>query len=73
MVVAIEWLTAARALDIRGDSFISPLLDAARAAFRVDCPSWEGDCILSVPMADADAFLAGADWPTILTAQEVLA
>jgi len=73
MVLAIEWLTATRALDIRGDHFVSPLLDAARAAFRVDCPSWEGDCILSVPMADADAFLAGADWTTILTPQEVLA
>jgi histidine ammonia-lyase len=73
MVLAIEWLTATRALDIRGDRFISPLLDAARTAFRADCPSWEGDCILSVPMANADAFLASADWPSILSAQEVLA
>ena len=73
MVLAIEWLTATRALDIREDNFISPLLDAARTAFRTECPSWEGDCILSVPMADADAFLASADWPSILTAQEVLA
>jgi histidine ammonia-lyase len=72
MVLAIEWLTATRALDIRGDRFISPLLDVARLAFREDCPSWGGDCILSVPMANADAFLAGADWPSILTAQEVL-
>ena len=73
MVLAIEWLTATRALDIRGDEFVSPMLDAARAAFRVNCPSWEGDCILSGPMADADAFLAGADWPSITAAQEVLA
>jgi histidine ammonia-lyase len=70
MVVAIEWLTAARALDIRGDEFVSPLLDTARAAFRVECPSWEGDCILSAPMAVADGFLAAADWPSILIAHE---
>ena len=73
MVLAIEWLTATRALDMRDDLSISPLLDAARIAFRAESPSWEGDCILSVPMADADAFLAAADWPSILTAQEVLA
>jgi histidine ammonia-lyase len=73
MVIAIEWLTAARALDIRGDTCVSPLLDAARAAFRTDCPTWEGDCILSGPMADADHFLASVDWPSILTAEEVFA
>jgi histidine ammonia-lyase len=73
MVVAIEWLTAARALDIRGDEFVSPLLDAARSNFRIGCPTWEGDCILSRPMADADSFLAAVDWPSILATEEVLA
>jgi histidine ammonia-lyase len=72
MVIAIEWLTAARALDIRGDAFVSPLIDAARSAFRVDCPAWEGDRVLSGPMADADNFLAGVEWSSILTAQELL-
>jgi histidine ammonia-lyase len=72
MVLAIEWLTATRALDIRGDHFVSPLLDTARTAFRVDCPAWESDRVMSGIMADADKFLASADWPSILTSQEVL-
>ncbi len=72
MVLAIEWLTATRALDIRGDRFVSPQLDEARHAFRGDCPAWEGDRILSGVMADAESFLAGVDWPSILTTQEVL-
>ena len=72
MVLAIEWLTAARALDARGDTVVSPMLDSARAAFLADCPGWGADCNLSIPMARADAFLAAADWPSILKPQEVL-
>jgi histidine ammonia-lyase len=72
MVIAIEWLTAGRALDIREDDTISPLLDAARSAFRAECPSWQGDRVLSGPMADADKFLANAEWTNIFSAQEVL-
>jgi histidine ammonia-lyase len=72
MVLAVEWLTATRALDLRGDRFVSPLLDAARTAFRVDCPAWEEDRTMSGIMADADNFLAKAEWPSILTDQEVL-
>jgi histidine ammonia-lyase len=72
MVVAIEWLTAARALDMRGDRTVSLWLDAARDAFRVHCPSWEGDCILSGVMAEADSFLAGVSWRTILKHEEAL-
>ena len=71
MVIAVEWLTATRALDFRGDRFVSPLLDAARDAFRVECPAWEEDCALSGIMADADNFLARANWPSILRGQEV--
>jgi histidine ammonia-lyase len=71
MVVAVEWLTATRALDLREDTFVSPLLDAARTAFRVDCPAWEGDCVMSGIMADAEGFLSRANWPAILTAQEL--
>jgi histidine ammonia-lyase len=72
MVLAIEWLTATRALDIRSDRFVSPLLDAARSAFRTDCPAWEGDCILSGIMATADNFLASVDWHSTLAAPELL-
>ena len=71
MVIAIEWLSANRALDARGEREISPLLDAARRAFRAQCPEWEGDCNLSPRMAGADRFLAQAHWPTIFSAQEV--
>jgi histidine ammonia-lyase len=72
MVLAIEWLTATRALDMRGDRRVSPLLDAARDEFRARCPGWEGDCILSGVMADADSFLAGVSWNSILHCKEVL-
>jgi histidine ammonia-lyase len=72
MVVAIEWLTATRALDIRGDKFVSPMLDAARNAFRVHCPAWEGDCVLSGLMAEAEGFLAGVGWEAILRSREAL-
>jgi histidine ammonia-lyase len=71
MVVAVEWLTATRALDLRGDFFVSPLLDPARSAFRVDCPAWEGDCTMSGIMANAEGFLARVNWPAILTTQEL--
>jgi histidine ammonia-lyase len=72
MVLAIEWMTAARALDIRGEDYVSPVLDAALAAFRSQCPAWEGDCILSTVMNAADHFLATANWESILTPQEAL-
>lgn len=72
MVVAIEWLTALRALDIRGEHSLSPLLDSARVAFRAECPAWEADCILATRMAQADAFLASVKWSTLFTAQEAL-
>ena len=72
MVVAIEWLTATRALDLRGDHFVSPTLDAARNVFRLCCPAWEGDCVLSGKMADADRFLADVGWDAILKSEEAL-
>jgi histidine ammonia-lyase len=72
MVLAIEWLTATRALDMRGDRRVSPLLDAARDEFRTRCPGWEGDRILAGVMADADSFLAGVSWNSILHCKEAL-
>jgi len=71
MVVAIEWLTATRALDLRGDTYVSPRIDAAREAFRVECPAWEEDRTLSGIMADAARFLAEGYQRSNLTAQEV--
>jgi histidine ammonia-lyase len=71
-VLAIEWLTATRALDLRDDNAVSPMLDAARAAFRIPCPAWEGDCVLSTLMAAADDFLSEVDWPAVFNAQEAL-
>ncbi len=70
MVIAIEWLCATRALDLRGVREISPPLDAARMAFRGACPGWEGDCNLSLPMAAADRFLTNVQWPLNVKPQE---
>jgi histidine ammonia-lyase len=72
MVLAIEWMTATRALDIRGDDYVSPALDAARAAFRIHCPAWKQDRILSTAMNAADTFLATAKWNEVLAPQEAL-
>ena len=72
MVLAIEWMTATRALDIRGDDFVSPVLDAARVAFRIQCPAWKNDLILSTVMNAADHFLATANWEDVLAPQEAL-
>ena len=71
-VIAIEWLAAVRALDLRHDQTISPLLDAARSAFRAHCGAWEGDCILSLRIADAARFLTSANWAEIFSATEVM-
>jgi histidine ammonia-lyase len=71
-VLAIEWLTAARALDLRGDRSVSPMLDAARGAFRLQCPGWEGDLVLSGIMAAADEFLAKTNWASMLNTREVV-
>jgi histidine ammonia-lyase len=72
MVVAIEWMTAVRALDLRRDEMISPLLDAARGAFRAQCPGWVEDCTLYGPMAQADRFLATVKWTSLLKLEEAL-
>ncbi|HEX4037575.1 MAG TPA: histidine ammonia-lyase [Acidobacteriaceae bacterium] len=72
MVVAIEFLTALRALDLRGEVTVSPTLDAVRSAFRNVCPGWEADCTLSGKMADADAFLSAVNWSATLAQQQAL-
>jgi histidine ammonia-lyase len=57
MVLAIELLTATRALDIRGDISTASLEDV-RARFRARIPAWREDCVLSVWMEAASSFLA---------------
>ena len=61
MVVAIELLAAARALDLRGD--VSTVkLEQARSRFRERVPVWQEDCVLSVWMEEAAKFLADDGW-----------
>ena len=57
MVVAIELLTATRALDIRKDTS-TPSLEDVRFRFRRCVPAWREDCVLSVWMEAASGFLS---------------
>jgi histidine ammonia-lyase len=57
MVVAIELLTATRALDLRGDTSTASL-EEVRAHFRARIPAWREDCVLSVWMESASSLLA---------------
>jgi histidine ammonia-lyase len=57
MVIAIELLAAARALDIREDT-TTTALEEVRAQFRTRVPAWREDCVLSTRMEDASSFLA---------------
>jgi histidine ammonia-lyase len=61
MVIAIELLAAARALDLRGDTS-TPVLEEARSRFRMRVPAWREDCVLSVWMEEAARFLADDGW-----------
>jgi histidine ammonia-lyase len=61
MVIAIELLAAARALDLRGDRS-TEALEKVRADFRVRVPAWQDDCVLSVWMEEASRFLLEVRW-----------
>jgi histidine ammonia-lyase len=61
MVIAIELLAAARAMDLRGDTSTPPL-ERARSSFRARIPAWQEDCVLSVWMEEAAKFLADCGW-----------
>jgi histidine ammonia-lyase len=61
MVIAIELLAAARALDLRGDTS-TLALEEVRRRFRVRVPAWREDCVLSVWMEEAARFLADDGW-----------
>jgi histidine ammonia-lyase len=59
MVIAIELLTATRALDIRKDRSTA-VLEEARGSFRARIPAWQEDCVLSTWMEASSSFLADA-------------
>ncbi len=61
MVIAIELLAAARAMDLRGDTS-TEALERARASFRERIPAWKEDCVLSVWMEEATKFLEDDGW-----------
>ncbi|MBZ5605628.1 MAG: aromatic amino acid lyase, partial [Acidobacteriia bacterium] len=55
-VLAIEALTAARALDLLAPLKSGIAVEQARASLRIACPAWEGDQTLS------DRILAVDEW-----------
>ena len=57
MVIAIEFLAATRALDLRDDTSTTAL-EEVRASFRARIPAWREDCVLSLWMESASSFLA---------------
>jgi histidine ammonia-lyase len=71
MVIAIELLAAARALDLRGDTS-TPALEEARSRFRLRVPAWREDCVLSVWMEEAARFLADDGWRDQLAVEEAV-
>ena len=70
LVVAIELLAATRALDLRGDTSTAPLEEAKRR-FRRRVPAWKDDCVLSVWMEEAAAFLARGELKDVEKLQAV--
>jgi histidine ammonia-lyase len=70
MVIAIEWIAATRALDLRGDTS-TPALEEVRALFRRQVPAWRDDCILSTRMEAAAGFLLGCDMLAIRSAGQL--
>jgi histidine ammonia-lyase len=57
MVIAIEFLAATRAMDLRDDTS-TIALEEVRASFRKRIPAWREDCVLSLWMESAAGFLA---------------
>lgn len=65
MVIAIELLTATRALDLRGDRS-TETLEEARRLFRQRVPAWQEDCVLSLWMEEASGFIADAQFAALV-------
>ena len=64
-VLAIEALSAARALDFLAPLKSSEAIEAARSGLRVACPKWEGDQILSHRIQAVDDWIAGGGLDTV--------
>ena len=58
-VLAIEALTAARALDLLAPLKSGAGVEKARAGLRSACPAWEGDQVLSDKIRAVDEWIAG--------------
>ena len=65
MVIAIELLTATRALDLRGDCS-TEALEEARRLFRERIPAWQEDCVLSIWMEEASRFLGDTAFEALM-------
>jgi histidine ammonia-lyase len=59
LVLAIEALTAARALDFLAPLKSSPLIEEVRAKLREVVPAWEGDQVFSERIRLVDEWIAG--------------
>ncbi len=57
-IIAIELLAASRALDLRENSETSPVLQEVVRRMREYVPAWKKDCVLSVPIRQAEEFIA---------------
>lgn len=57
-IIAIELIAATRALDLRGDRETTPVLKEAVRRLREHVPAWTKDCVLSIPMKNAERFIA---------------
>jgi len=60
-VLAIEALTAARALDLLAPLKSGIAVEKARAGLRSACPAWEGDQTLSDKIRAVDEWIAGGE------------
>jgi histidine ammonia-lyase len=58
-VLALEALTAARALDLLAPLKSSPLVEQARARLRGVCPAWEGDQVFSDRIRAVEEWIKG--------------
>lgn len=63
-VIAIELLTATRALDLRAGDVSTSLLEEVRSHFRSFVPGWKNDCALSTLMEKSESFIHSGNLDT---------